>query len=60
MTGSPVQRTDLQLDLHDINFEVDRDEELCIEIFEGHGVAREWLTRAQGQQLLDLLTRWLS
>lgn len=40
-----------------VEFDVDKDDELCIEMdFDSR---RAWLTRDEGQQLLDLLTRWL-
>lgn len=51
---------DLVLSIKDkVDFDVDHDNELCIEIDHYDGAQRAWLTKAEGQQLLDLLTRWL-
>lgn len=52
--------TDLKLHIRDkVDFDVDSDNELCVEIDRYDGAQRAWLTKAEGQQLLDLLTRWL-
>lgn len=50
---------DLKLTLDGIEFEVDDDNDLCVEIDTSNQTARYWLGRDEAQKLLDLLTRWL-
>lgn len=59
MATDPLAPQDLKLTFDGVEFEVDNDGDLCIEQTENYGSMRIWLERAEGQKLLDLLTRWL-
>lgn len=58
----PSEDLKLKIDLGScdyIAFEVDKDNELEI-LADDDNITRVWLNRAQGEQLLALLKRWLT
>lgn len=52
---------DLKLYIKDVAaFDIDNDDELCIDIWKDYQNVRTWLSREEGAMLLELLKRWLS